>query len=197
MKKRSKILASLLLALVMVFTLTSTAFAATVANATDHSYDVYQIFSGTQATGDPKLGDVVWGNGINSNAFLAALKGDDRFVEGDANIFASCTSAAEVAAVLGNYTDKSDVANAFANVAAAHLTSKTATIAAGETTANLAAGYYLLVDITDVSGDSDARNSALLQVTNKGNITIEKKYEVPSVDKVIVKGNELVVQTHK
>ena len=193
MKKRSKILASLLLALVMVFTLTSTAFAAKVDNATNHSYDAYQIFSGTQATGDPTLGDVVWGSGINADTFLPALKGDSRFVKNGANIFESCTSAAQVAVALGNYGDKSDVANAFANVAAAHLTTVKTAIAAGATSVELAAGYYLLVDTTTIgSGVSDARNSALLQVTNKGDIKIEKKYDVPIVDKGIVKGNNLV-----
>lgn len=188
MKKRSKILASLLLALVMVFTLTSTAFAATVENATDHSYDVYQIFSGTQATGDPTLGDVVWGSGIDAAGFLAELKTDNRFGAGDANIFKDCDTAAQVAVALGN---KSDVANAFANVAAKHLTTVKTAIAAQDTSVELDAGYYLLVDTKTISGN-DARNSALLQVTNKGNITIEKKYDVPSVDKGIVKGNELV-----
>ena len=184
--KHIKKLASLLLVLVMVFALATTAFAADVTNNTNHSYNAYQIFSGTQADSSVPLGDVEWGSGINSAAFLAELKTDSRFNVGTdgANIFASSTTALDVSAVLGGYQDKSDVANAFANVAAKHLTSVCTAIAADATSVNLDAGYYLLVD-TSTPSDGDAMNSALLQVTNKGTITIEKKYDVPSVDKSV------------
>lgn len=193
--KRTKRLASLLLAIVLVFALATTALAATVSNGTSHSYKAYQIFKGTQEDNSVPLGDVEWGTGINSDAFLAALKGDSRI----GSIFASCSTAADVAAVLGAtdtngallYPDKSDVANAFANVAAAHLTDTFTTIAAGANNVDLSAGYYLLVDAGAVTGN-DAYNSALLQVTNKGDITIEKKYSVPAVDKGIVNGDSLV-----
>lgn len=176
-------LASLLLALVMVFALTTTAFAATVTNQTSHSYAAYQIFSGTQADNSVQLGDVEWGSGIDGVGFLAELQTDTRFNVGEsnANIFASCTTAADVAAALGN---NSGVAKAFANVAAKHLTTSSTSIAANADSVELAAGYYLLVD-TSTPGDGDAMNSALLQVTNSGDIKIEKKYSAPSVDKSV------------
>ena len=184
--KHARKLASLLLALVMVFALATTAFAADVTNNTNHSYNAYQIFSGTQADSSVPLGDVKWGSGINSAAFLAELQIDSRFNVGTdgANIFASSTTALDVSAVLAGYQDKSDVANAFANVAAKHLASVYTEIAADATSVNLDAGYYLLVD-TSTPSDGDAKNSALLQVTNKGDITIEKKYSVPTVDKSV------------
>ena len=182
--KHLKKLASILLVLVMVLSVTTTAFAADVTNNTTHSYNAYQIFSGTQANNSVPLGDVAWGSGIEGAAFLTELKKDTRFVKKDTNIFDSCTTAADVAAVLGQYADKSDEANAFANVAAKHLTTKFTVIAADASTVNLAAGYYLLVD-TSKPDVGDAMNSALLQVTNKGNITIEKKYDVPTVDKSV------------
>ncbi|MGN1075238.1 MAG: SpaH/EbpB family LPXTG-anchored major pilin, partial [Eubacteriales bacterium] len=172
------------LTLGLAFLLAFSAFAATVSNATGHSYDAYQIFRGTQDESNPQLGDVEWGSGISSAAFLAALKADDRFGAGDANIFAGCTDAASVAAVLGKYSDNSEVAQAFANVAAAHLTGTPVSIAADAVSVTLDAGYYLLVDTTTVS-DGDAKNSALLQVTNKDNVTIAKKYTVPTVDKSV------------
>ena len=182
--KHLKKLASFLLVLVMVLSVTTTAFAANVSNETKHSYNAYQIFSGTQADNSVPLGDVAWGSGINGAAFLAELKTDTRFVKEGTNIFASCTTAADVAAVLGGYGDKSDEANAFANVAAKHLTTTFTAIAADASTVDLAAGYYLLVDTT-AAGEGDAMNSALLQVTNKGDITISKKYNVPTVDKSV------------
>ena len=182
--KHLKKLASFLLVLVMVLSVTTTAFAANVSNKTTHSYNAYQIFSGTQADNSVPLGDVAWGSGINGAAFLAELKTDTRFVKEGTNIFASCTTAADVAAVLGKYENESDVANAFANVAAKHLTTTSTPIAADAVDVTLDAGYYLLVD-TSTPGEGDAMNSALLQVTNKGGITIKKKYDVPTVDKSV------------
>lgn len=182
--KHLKKLASFLLVLVMVLSVTTVAFAADVTNKTTHSYDAYQIFSGTQADNSVPLGDAAWGTGINGAAFLAELKTDTRLVKDGKNIFADCTTAADVAAVLGGYADKSGEANAFANVAAKHLTSTSTAIAANASDVTLSAGYYLLVD-TSTPGKGDAMNSALLQVTNKGNITIEKKYDVPTVDKSV------------
>lgn len=182
--KHLKKLASILLVLVMVLSVTTTAFAADVTNNTAHSYNAYQIFSGTQVDNSVPLGDVAWGTGINGAAFLEELKTDTRFVKEGTNIFESCTTAADVAAVLGQYADKSDEAKAFANVAAKHLTNVYTAISAEATSVELTAGYYLLVD-TSTPGEGDAMNSALLQVTNKGDITIEKKYDVPSVDKSV------------
>ena len=182
--KHLKKLASILLVLVMALSVTTTAFAADVKNKTTHSYNAYQIFSGTQVDNSVPLCDVAWGSGINGAAFLTELKNDTRFVKEGTNIFDSCTTAADVAAVLGGYGDKSGEANAFANVAAKYLTNVCTAISAEATSVNLAAGYYLLVD-TSAPGKGDAMNSALLQVTNKGDITIEKKYEVPTVDKSV------------
>lgn len=183
--KNVKKLASLLLALLMVFSLAAAASAATVTNHTSHSYAAYRIFSGTQAEDFGPLGDVEWGEGVDGAALLTALKRDSRFNVGadHANIFASCTTALDVAEVLSAYPDKSDVAKAFANVAAQHLTTATATIADNATSVELPAGYYLLVDTSKPEQD-DARNTALLQMTNQ-DITIEGKYSVPSVDKSV------------
>lgn len=183
--KNVKKLASLLLALLMVFSLAAAASAATVTNQTSHSYAAYRIFSGTQAENSVPLGDVKWGDGVSGDALLTALKGDSRFNVGTdhANIFASCTTALDVAEVLSAYPDKSDVAKAFANVAAQHLITATTTIEDNATSVELPAGYYLLVD-TSTPGQDDARNTALLQMTNQ-DITIEGKYSVPSVDKSV------------
>lgn len=182
--KHMKKLVTLLLALIMALALVVPAAAATVKNDTTHTYDAYQIFTGTQNSDSSALGDVKWGTGIDGTNFMAALKADTRFVVNSTNIFAACTDAAAVAAVLAeNNTDA--VAKAFANVAAQHLTSTVAaSIAADAKDVDLPVGYYLLVD-TSEPAVGDARNSALLQVTNKGDITIEKKYDVPTVDKSV------------
>lgn len=184
--KHMKKLVTLLLALIMALALVVPASAYTVDNKTDHAYKAYQIFSGTQSTeSKPALGDVKWGNGIESAKFLTALKADTRFGTGDKNIFATCNTAADVAAIMAKEQDKSAVAKAFANVAAQYLTNTAVAIAAKKTSdVVLNPGYYLLVDVTTPS-KGDAMNSALLQVTGKGNIIIEKKYDAPSVGKSV------------
>lgn len=186
-KTQCKRLAGILLALVMVLALAIPASAAetVVNNTTSHTYDIYQIFSGTQADDGQALGDVAWGSGINGDAFLAALKADSRFGAVDANIFKDCTEALAVAKVLSGYNNDSDVAKAFANVAAANLTGVKVALS-GTGSIELATGYYLVVDTTDVSGANDARNTALLQVTHVGNFTIAQKYSVPTLDKKVV-----------
>ena len=199
MKKMRRI-ASVLLALTMVFGLTATAFAAeantdagrvqaTVTNETKHSYAAYQIFKGTQEAGNAALGDVDWGSGVNGPDLLTALQGDNRLNvgEGGSNIFAGYTEAAQVAAALEKYKADPVVAAVFANLADKNRTGTAeAQIAAGATYVPIPVGYYLLVDTTNLGeGANDALNPALLQVTNNGDITIKKKYEVPTVDKSV------------
>lgn len=183
--KHMKKLVTLLLALIMALALVVPASAYTVKNKTNHAYKAYQIFSGTQSAGSaPALGDVAWGTGIDSAKFLAAVKKDTRFVVNSKNIFADCTTAADVAAIMAKEQDKSAVAKAFANVAAQYLTKTAVDIAKEASDVKLNPGYYLLVDVTD-PGKGDAMNSALLQVTAKGNIDIEQKYDAPSVGKSV------------
>ena len=179
--KNMKKLVSVLLTLVMALALTIPAFAATVVNGTDHTYDAYQIFAATSQNGDGgALGNITWGTGITFDAFLSALKGDDRCVVGGTNIFADCTSAMAVAEALSKNTS---VAAAFADIAVEHLTT-TKTPVGSSGSVDLALGYWLLVDTT-TPGTGDAKNAALLQVINKGNLTIQKKYDVPTVEKTV------------
>ena len=190
---------ALALAMVMVLAMAIPAMAETVTNATDHPYAAYQVFSGTQTdtAGDTKLGDIAWGNGISSAAFLTALQGDARFNVGSpaTNAFAECETAQDVAEVLGEYEDNSDFAKAFANVANANKTGSGTALAAGATSITLDPGYYLFVDTQSPLDDNDAYNSALLQITNKeGGLTIAKKYDVPSLDKDITKVNNTAVE---
>ena len=88
----------LVLALLMILSLATAAFAAetkgTIKNDTDRTYKAYQIFSGTQAANSAVLGDIAWGSGINATTFLPELKK----IAG----FESCTDAASVAAVLAS-----------------------------------------------------------------------------------------------
>ena len=68
--KHIKKLASLLLVLVMVFALATTAFAEETAysitinnSAKDHTYEAYQIFTGNLS--GTTLSNIVWGSGVS------------------------------------------------------------------------------------------------------------------------------------
>ena len=92
--KRMRKLAGLLLAMVMVFAMTATAFAAgnkIVINGTEgHKYEAYQIFTGTLSEDKTTLSDIVWGNGI-TDAGKAALGDAKNYAETveDADAFAN------------------------------------------------------------------------------------------------------------
>lgn len=183
--KQAKKIVGILLALVMVFALAVPAFAATVTVPSDgilkdHTFTAYQVFSGREEGGI--LSDVQWGSGINSDAFLAALKADTTC----GSLFTDCTDAAAVAKVLGDNNTNAALANAVAKLAYANKTDTGTALISGENT--LADGYYLVVDTTENVGNGGAYNTALLQVV--GNINITVKTDAPTVEKKVLEDDK-------
>lgn len=181
--KNMKKLVSVLLTLVMALALTVPAFAANVTVPSDkilegHAFTAYQIFSGREEGG--VLSDVQWGGGIDSTAFLSALKADTTY----GNLFTNCATAADVAKVLSNNSTTSGLADRFAELAYAKKTGTGTPLNSGENT--LADGYYLVVDTTANVGEGSAYNKALLQVV--GNISIAVKTDAPTVEKKVKEG---------
>lgn len=179
--KQMRKAASLILAMIMVVAMAISVSAATVSISGDlsgHTFKAYQIFSGTAHEGT--LTGVEWGSGINSEAFLTAVKG----IEG----FEACETAADVAEVLGTVSDNAEVAKKVAKIACKNVKGEGTVIASGET--ELADGYYVIVDTTDLSGQDAANNAALLQVTGKGNIDIAKKTDKPSIEKKVLEDDK-------
>lgn len=133
-----------------------------VNNTTNHSYDAYQIFKGTQATGSTALGDVAWGTGIDGTGFISELKTDNA----TKTAFENATTPADVATVLA---DNPTLGNDFARIAEKHLTDQKASIVPNEQgQQTLDSGYYLMKDVTEFSpNETDTyKNLSLLQVTN-------------------------------
>lgn len=183
--KQAKKIASILLALVMVFALAVPTFAATVTVPSDgilkdHTFTAYQVFSGREENG--VLSDVQWGNGIDSTAFLAALKADTTY----GSLFTDCTDAAAVAKVLGDNNTNTALANAVAKLAYANKTGTCTALTSGENT--LDDGYYLIVDTTANVGEGGAYNTALLQVVDNINITV--KTDAPTVEKKVLEDDK-------
>ena len=173
--KHIKKLASLLLVLVMVFALATTAFAAetysiTINNSAEgHTYEAYQIFTGDLATneaGNKVLSNIVWGSGV-SEAGQTAL--------GD---------AAAKAETLKTEAD----AKAFAKAVAPYLTTAAGsadTVTDGKyVISGLAAGYYLVKDQDgSLTGDNDSYTECIIQVV--GYVTATPKSDVPEVQKKV------------
>ena len=188
--KRYLILALALAMLVSAMSLSAFATGYTPVNVSDHTYSAYKIFTGTQkkrteTNKDNKLGEIEWGDGINKEAFLQALK-DDKTL---GSKFAACTSAKDVAKVVATFTDGSADALAFAKVAYANRTSKSTTFTNNSTT--LVAGYYLMVDNFDsVDQENAANNLALLKMSEDGKTSIESKVSVPTMTKKVKDKND-------
>lgn len=197
--KRTKKIASVLMALVMVLAMAIPAFAASdntltiEATKQGHEYEVYQVFQGTYANDgtDPILSNITWGSGINYAGIIAALKTSDKLDSKFAAIDEQNVTAAEIAKIAGTLTDEE--ATEFAKIIGANLSTtvvKVTDSTLNDTTKkyeykveNLADGYYFVKD-AKATADYTYTNFILKVV---GDVTVvAKDNDVPVVDKNIV-----------
>ena len=197
MKKTSKLFA-LLLAVIMVLTMVAPAFAANSNPHTitltfenpGHTYAAYQIFAG-DLEGN-KLTNIEWGNGVNGEAVLAALKASE-LLGAD---FASAESAEQVAQVLTNYENDSAKIEAFGRIVADNLNKKAGTSTETEDNGiykyaiNVEGdGYYIVMDAGEI-GNGDAATKYILQVL--GDVSLTAKADIPTLEKKINENGEKV-----
>lgn len=158
----------------------ATSYTLTITDArTGHEYNAYQVFDGDVSAETTKsMTNVIWGNGVNGENLLAALKADANI----GSTFAACTSAQDVYNALAEHTDLVD---AFAKVVSANLNE---TNAAASTTAtggyeftNLDGGYYFVKDKTVPA--TDAYSKYMLKVVK--NTTVSVKADQPKVEKKV------------
>ena len=174
MNKMRKI-CSLVLAMVMVFSMAATVFAegdittysitvpAVAAGEAAHTYEVYQIFTGTISDG--KLVDVKWGkNGTGTEGKTVAD-----------------TTIAELEAV----AEKSDSEKLAAITTYADLTgSAYGEVESGNTLSGVPSGYYLIKDKDDsLNGAVGAYTTYIVKVVN--DVTVSPKSAKPTVDKQV------------
>lgn len=178
--KHMKKLVAMLVSVLMGFAMMTTVFAdgnsLTVKNtgATDHTFEVYQVFKGDISNGT--LSNVKWGNGVTTEGQTAL---------GDASAKAETLKQAEDA-------------KAFADelVASNYLTNATThKVTAGESyTFNLDAGYYLVKDTADSqTGNNSAYTAYIMQVV--GSARVETKLDVPTVEKKVKDKNDSTGET--
>ena len=175
MKKMKKLL-SLELSVAMVVAMGVTVFAdeaghtISVNSNSNHTYEVYQIFTGTYADG--KLSDIKWGkNGKNGNASVTEGDTVPTAVLNDIETNAKTGSDNAKLAVIEKYADLT-AANAFG------------TVSKDQALTDVPAGYYLIKDVNGSVSGNDAYTTYLVQVVNE-NVTVNPKSEVPSVDKQV------------
>lgn len=192
--KRMKKMVGLLLTMVMVLSMTMTAFAydVTIKNTvTGHTYEAYQIFTGDlsgQANPDAAdgtdavLSNIQWGSGINEAGKTALLS------FGIAEGAAAYKNAAKLAESLNTTNVK-----AFAKEAEKYLSN---TIAGSVTVpadykgdfsyviSGLTPGYYLIKDSDgSLNGADDSYTSFILEVVE--NSEVNPKSDIPSVEKKV------------
>lgn len=157
----------------------ATSYTLTITDArTGHEYNAYQVFDGDVSAEAKSMTNVQWGNGVNGEDLLTALKADANI----GSTFAACTSAQDVYNALAEHTDLVD---AFAKVVSANLNE---TNAAASTTAtggyeftNLDGGYYFVKDKTVPA--TDAYSKYMLKVVK--NTTVSVKADQPKVEKKV------------
>ena len=159
----------------------ATNYTLTITDArTGHEYKAYQVFDGdvSAAEAAKSMTNVKWGNGVNGENLLAALKADANI----GSTFDACNSAQDVYNALAEHTELVD---AFAKVVSANLNE---TNAAASTTAtggyeftNLDGGYYFVKDKT--VPEADAYSKYMLKVVK--NTTVSVKADQPKVEKKV------------
>ena len=164
---------------------------------TNYVYSAYQVFKGDLVDG--KLLNIDWGTGIDStktDSLLAALKADTKLTDGTNNIFKDCKNAAQVAEILAEYENDSDIAFEFAEVVSGYLASTATATSTYNTTsktydiAPAAVGYYLIKN-TDTTNNPKTR--FMLEVLGKKTNAVAKAI-LPTLDKKIDTGTSKVSQ---
>jgi fimbrial isopeptide formation D2 family protein/LPXTG-motif cell wall-anchored protein len=154
-----------------------------------HAYKAYQIITGTKAD-DNTLSNMHWGANINSEKFIAALKANTTL---DLTL-SDEPSIEEVAAALEDIREEADKVKALSKIFDAEgtdsvLTGDPTALTAG-TAATVSDGWYLIKDestLDEVNGPK-VRSANLLQIV--GDTSITAKHSLPSIDKVIVEGED-------
>ncbi len=172
---------------------------------THESLAAYQIFEGSYENSQLTVTD--WGDGINAEAFIAALKADATFdyeeeVEGGdpvtKNLFDDVTydstntgkSAQDVAKIIANFVNDTSPLEEeiFAKIAVANKSAQTSGEVSGSEISQLPDGYYVIVD-NKAAGDGNgtAWSLGMLKVAGNTGATIEvtTKLDYPELEKKI------------
>ena len=187
MRKAFKKLLASLLALAMVCALAAPVFADTTSQGSfdKHSFNGYQIFTGTYDATSKKLTNVEWGTGVKSHELLQDL------ISEFPTTFTAGMTAQQVAKQLDGWGATDDNTIKFTKVVSGCLADTPTCSNVSSTTLKFpTAGYYLVVDASVLS-DHDAASMTMLKVQDAGDITITSKVVKPTLDvKILRSGHD-------
>lgn len=148
----------------------------------------YQVFAGTYNDTDDNLTVTGWGDGINVEQFITAIKNDKTLKKYfNVEITQDAVGAQKVADIVGGWTDGSSEAEAFAKLAVANKATLSGSYSNG-TISGIADGYYVIAD-TQAATDTDPVGSAftlgLLKVAGGENVSVTPKIDYPTVVKKV------------
>ena len=199
LRRRLSAIITAVAAVVLALALVPTAYAATshtisITNqkgeASSHSFAAYKVFSGTYNSSTSQLTGISWGDGVNGDELLQALK-DDKSV-GD--FFKSATDAPTAAAAMADITDAKQV-EALAKVIGDHLGTVSTTSTNGVITVP-SDGYYFVKDTTDADKvpNGETYSRYILRVAGE-DVTISSKSEVTTSNKHVKEKNDSEANT--
>lgn len=204
MRKTIKRLGAVLLAMAMAVSVLCTGalaadtYSITVNGKAGHTYQAYQIFTGTVSANGETLSDIQWGTGVTPATLLSKLQQNTAISSHFANITNANDNAEKIAEIIGTFEDSSKEAYAVADAVEASVTETltSGTIADNATSTKITvshAGYYLIKD----ANRSQDNNSETVYTRNilkivKPNTTITTKDAVPSLKKTITGINTTV-----
>ncbi len=204
MRKTIKRLGAVLLAMAMAVSVLCTGALAEESQytitingkSTGHTYEAYQVFSGTVGKNSTVLSDIQWGSAItNGNDFLAELKKADTNKYGNiATDFQSCNSADAVAKVLageGYSGTDAEKTKKFAAFVGDYLTTKKVAVVTSTASSNntytitvSSAGYYFIKDKDDSVQNPNSATRYILNVVGPTTVNT-KDGKVPDVTKTV------------
>lgn len=202
MRNTIKRLGAVLLAMAMALSVLCTGalaadtYSITVNGKAGHTYQAYQIFTGTVSADGKTLSDIKWGTGVTPETLLAKLKENTAVATDFKDITDAKDNAEKIAEIIGKFDDSSKEAYAVADAVEASVTETltSGTIADNATSTKITvshAGYYLIKD----ANRSQDNNSETVYTRNilkivEPNTTITTKDAVPSLKKTITGINE-------
>ena len=147
-----------------------------------HTYSAYKVFAGTYDTESGQLKGITWGDGVNGDDLLTALKADTTV----GTAFAGASNAVEAAAVISGFTSDSAEALAVANVIEKNLATATGSSSEEKSPYTIEVegdGYYFIKDTTAALTEGDTYSTFMLQVI--GDVDVTTKDSTTSSEKKV------------
>lgn len=166
------------------------------ADTKQHDYVAYQIFTGDyqEENGAKILTNIEWGNGVDVENLKTALISDTTLTE--FSTLTTSSTASDFAKAMGNVTGSANLKKLASiiksNVLENGKISEFTVTEKDEDDVIVVRqhGYYIVFE-ENTTAEGSAQTAYILQVVG-GNVTIDAKTSVPTLDKSIVEGSEKV-----